>query len=64
MCPACVATAALIITGAISTGGLAAVARKVRGSGQFKGRFTDRVNTSETKNLNSRRDQHGEHSEQ
>jgi hypothetical protein len=51
------ATAALIITGAISTGGLAAIAGKLRGPKRFK----DRVNTSEPRSLNSRRDHHGEH---
>jgi hypothetical protein len=48
------ATAALIVTGAISTGGLAAIAGKLRGSKRFK----DRVNTVEPRNLNSRRDKH------
>lgn len=52
MCPACMATAALIITGAISTGGLAAIAGKLTGSKRFK----NRVNTGEPRNLNSRRE--------
>jgi hypothetical protein len=55
------ATAALIVTGAISTGGLAAIAGKLRGHRKFEGRFKDRVNTVEPRNLNSRRDHHGEH---
>jgi hypothetical protein len=58
MCPACMATAALIITGAISTGGLAAIAGKLRGHNRFEGRFTGRVKATEPRNLNTRRDQH------
>jgi hypothetical protein len=58
MCPACMATAALIITGAISTGGLAAIAGKLRGHKRFEGRFTGRVKTTEPRNSNTRRDQH------
>jgi hypothetical protein len=57
MCPACMATAALIITGAISTGGLAAIAGKLRGPKRFK----ERANAIEPRNPNSRRDHHGEH---
>jgi hypothetical protein len=51
------ATAALIVTGAISTGGLAAIAGKLRGPKRFK----ERASTSEPRSLNSRRDHHGEH---
>jgi hypothetical protein len=60
MCPACMATAALLITGAISTGGLAAIAGKLRGHRKLEGRFKGRVNTVGPKNLNSRRDHHGQ----
>ena len=58
MCPACMATAALIITGAISTGGLAAIAGKLRGDKRSEGRFIERVKATEAGNLNTRRDQH------
>jgi hypothetical protein len=58
MCPACMATAALIITGAISTGGLAAIAGKLRGHKRSEVRFTGRVKATEPSNPNPRRDQH------
>jgi hypothetical protein len=48
------ATAALIVTGAISTGGLAAIAGKLRGSKRFK----DRANATEPRNPKRRRDEH------
>jgi hypothetical protein len=52
------ATAALLITGAISTGGLAAIAGKLRGSKKSEERFTGRAKATEPRNLNTRRDQH------
>jgi len=58
MCPACMATAALLITGAISTGGLAAIAGKLRGHKTSEGRFIGRVKPTEPRNPNARRDQH------
>jgi hypothetical protein len=48
------ATAALIITGAISTGGFAAIAGKLRG--HKRQRFTGRAKATEPRSLNTRRD--------
>lgn len=56
MCPACMATAALIITGAISTGGLAAIAGKLRGHKRSEKRFTGRAKATEPGSWNTRRD--------
>ena len=58
MCPACMATAALIVTGAISTGGLAVIAGKFRGRRKFEGRFLGRGKPAEPRNPNARRDAH------
>jgi len=52
------ATAALLITGAISTGGLAAIAGKLSGHKTSEGRFIGRVKPTEPRNPSARRDQH------
>jgi hypothetical protein len=54
MCPACLATAALIVAGATSGGGLAALAiRKLRGTAGA----TDTDSTIETRQLDVERDE-------
>jgi hypothetical protein len=54
MCPACLATAALIVAGATSGGGLAALAiRKLRGTAGA----TDTDSTTETRQLDVERDE-------
>jgi hypothetical protein len=50
------ATAALIITGAISTGGLAALAGKLRGHKRSEKRFTGLAKATEPRSWNTRRD--------
>jgi hypothetical protein len=57
MCPACLGMAALVVAGAVSTGGLAAVAGKMRRLRSFK---TSGL-SNEVKNSNSRRENHGKH---
>ena len=55
MCPACLGMAALVVAGAVSTGGLAAVAGRMRRLRRFK----NSASRIEVKNSNSRRENHG-----
>lgn len=57
MCPACLAMAAVVISGTISAGGLAALAAR---TGRTRGWKKSKA-TSESAHQNPRRDDHGKH---
>ena len=60
MCPVCISTAALIITGATSTGGLTAIAAKLFSRGRTKNFRNEWANSISEKGRNDHGNQHNE----